>query len=32
MEIYYQGEPGAYSNITAMQVAKELGLNNISII
>ncbi|MCH8519105.1 prephenate dehydratase [Candidatus Gracilibacteria bacterium] len=28
MNIYYQGESGAYSNITAIEVAKLLGLDN----
>lgn len=26
MEIYYQGEPGAYSNIASLEVAKQLGV------
>lgn len=32
MKIYYQGEPGAYSNITAMEVAKELWMPNAEIV
>ena len=28
MKIYYQGDPGAYSNITAIEVAKELWVEN----
>lgn len=32
MKIYYQGEPGAYSNITAIEVAKELWVPDAEII
>jgi len=32
MEIYYQGEPGAYSNITAIEVEKNLWLSGTQII
>jgi hypothetical protein len=28
MKIYYQGEPGAYSNIASLEVAKNLGVEN----
>lgn len=32
MKIYYQGEPGAYSNIASIEVAKHLGFENPEII